>query len=90
MLKDEYKDVPLEDIKDYAEAQFYGDEDLTGMPVVIKEKYSLVKNVLIVDPWMDETGFYDLTDEEAIATYGQKAVEDFCIRVAYKIRGSGE
>jgi hypothetical protein len=86
MLKEEYEGVSLEDIKLYAEDQFYGDIDPEQRVVYLKEKFSKVKGVEIVNPWLDETGMYDLDDDEAVATYGKRAIEDFCERVAYRLK----
>ena len=37
--------------------------------------------ICIVDPWMDETGRFEYSDEEAIETYGLANVINFILQI---------
>ena len=43
--------------------------------------YFMFNEVRIVNPWVDETGRFDLTDAEAVKTYGLENVMNFIIDV---------
>lgn len=41
----------------------------------------------LVNPWMDHSGRFDLTDEEAVAEWGLDEVLEFCIGALEIIEG---
>ena len=43
--------------------------------------YFIFNDVRIVNPWIDESGRFDLSDEKAIKTYGLENVINFIIDV---------
>lgn len=47
--------------------------------------YFIFNDVRIVNPWMDETGRFDLTDAEAIKTYGLENVLNFIVDVLKEV-----
>ena len=54
--------------------------------------YFVHNGQMIVHPWMDLSGRYELTMEQAIALYGNDTFEDFCRRIlredsAKKVQG---
>ena len=68
----EYTEKDFEIVKAFAyenlEMQAEGVEDLVGFEF---------NGIYIVNPWVDETGRFDLTDEEAVETYGLDNVVKF-------------
>lgn len=47
--------------------------------------YFIFNDVRIVNPWIDETGRFDLSDEKAIKTYGLENVLNFIIDVLKEV-----
>lgn len=75
----------MNNIKQYADLQWYElnrDGDADGMIGIVHD------GVLIVNPWIDPTGRFPLTDEEAIETYGETAIQQFCGMVIDRFGGN--
>lgn len=68
----EYTEKDFEIVKAFAyenlEMQAEGEENLVGFEF---------NGIYIVNPWVDETGRFDLSDEKAIETYGLDNVLKF-------------
>lgn len=62
----------LDKIKIFAEENWMKDPD---EPDVIKADHP---EIAVTDPWLDESGRFPLTDEEAVKEWGLVAIIDFC------------
>lgn len=68
--------VSLEEIKQFAE-ETWGDPD--------REVVASHPDVAVTNPWMDERGRFQLTDEQAVETWGLETVMDYCEKAADRI-----
>ena len=58
-----------EEVKVFAGKQFLSGDDTVSFEY---------KGISINNPWYDETGRFELTDEQAIAKYGMENIRKFC------------
>ena len=71
--------VSLDEIRKFAEENFAADDDSQKLAVEICD-------VAVSNPWMDESGRFELTDEQAVQTWGMQGVMDFCAEAGRIIR----
>lgn len=62
----------IEKIKAFAEENFCKDEK--------DQIYAEDAEFAVTNPWMDHTGRFELTDEEAVREWGLEVVVEFCIK----------
>lgn len=65
------KRVNLNAIKNFAEENFNKDEH--------EQFFVEDPEFAVTNPWMDHTGRFELTDEEAVKEWGLELIVDFCI-----------
>jgi len=63
--------------KNFIDSSEIGDEGMVSFEF---------NGMCIINPWMDESGRFDLTDEEAIKTYGLENVLNFIINTLRRYR----
>lgn len=63
-------------VKEFAQEQFFESEN--GDENMIHFMFCAIK---IVNPWIDDTGRFDFTDEEAVKHYGLENVMNFILNV---------
>ena len=56
----------------YIDSSEIGNENMTGFEF---------NGIKIINPWIDETGRFDLNDEQAIKTYGLENVLNFIMNM---------
>ncbi len=62
----------LKKIKRFAEENFCKDEEY--------QIYADDVEYAVTNPWMDHTGRFELTDEQAVKEWGLEVVVEFCIK----------
>ena len=67
--------MTFEEIKKFADDQFCTGD---GHVSVFSEKHGIE----VCNPWIDPTGRFALTDEEAVNTYGKELIEEFRKKVS--------
>ena len=74
--------MDIAEVKEIAEEFLFADwgDDIMDVAYDLGFDYG-PDEVTIVNPWYDPTGRFELSDEEAIATYGKENVEGFIQRV---------
>ena len=73
----------LEKIKKFAEEQFDTmNEGENNLICVVSEDYGID----VINPWMDPSGRFYLTDEQAIEVYGSELVDEFKNKVFEELK----
>lgn len=73
-------------VKFFARDQFCAagedENSLIGLIGVVSEKHG----IKVINPWMDPSGLFSLSDEEAVEVYGEDLINEFKSKVLAELR----